>query len=328
MSIEVSVVVPTCRRAALLDKCLDALLAQTLCPTAYEIIVVDDASEASTQAQVQTWAERVASAGYTLRYLPMTGTGAHGPAAARNRGWRAAHAPIIAFTDDDCLPAPEWLTAGLRALRDPDIAGATGRLTVPLPPRPTDYELNAAHLEGAEFATANCFYRRNVLDATRGFDERFRVAWREDSDLSFRLSEQGVCLVKAPDAIVTHPVRRAPWGVSLGQQRKSMYNALLYKKHPALYRQRIQSAPPWRYYMILNALMLAILAGLAGIWLLALVALALWLALTARFCLQRLCATSHAPSHVLEMIVTSALIPPLAIYWRLRGAITFHVFFL
>jgi hypothetical protein len=51
---------------------------------------------------------------------------------------------------------------------------------------------------------------------------------------------------------------------------------------------------------------------------------AIWLALTARFCTERLAHTSRAPSHVAEMIVTSALIPPLAVFWRMVGAFKFR----
>jgi hypothetical protein len=54
----------------------------------------------------------------------------------------------------------------------------------------------------------------------------------------------------------------------------------------------------------------------------------LWLMLTARFCARRLRGTSHAPAQVAEMAVTSALIPLLSVYWRLRGALRFRVFFL
>ena len=60
---------------------------------------------------------------------------------------------------------------------------------------------------------------------------------------------------RAPQAVVVHPVRPAAWGVSLGQQRKSMFNALLYQKHPQLYRCRIQPGPPWHYYRIAGALL-------------------------------------------------------------------------
>jgi cellulose synthase/poly-beta-1,6-N-acetylglucosamine synthase-like glycosyltransferase len=253
--------------------------------------------------------------------------GGQGPAAARNVGWRVARGEIIAFTDDDCIPARDWLRAGVAALGE-EVAGAAGRVVVPLTGTPTDYERDAAQLAQAEFVTANCFYRRAALAAAGGFDERFTRAWREDSDLYFTLLERQARLVHAPEAVVVHPVRPAPWGISLRQQRKSLFNALLYKKHPALYRQRIQPAPPWRYYAIVGALLAALGGALAGRRRAALGAASVWLLLTGRFCAQRLGGTSHAPRHVAEMIVTSALIPPLSIYWRMRGGMRFRVFFL
>jgi glycosyltransferase involved in cell wall biosynthesis len=260
-----------------------------------------------------------------VRYIPMTG--AHGPAAARNAGWRAARGQIIAFTDDDCQPAVGWLGAGVAAFAD-DVVALDGQVVVPVPHPATDYERNAAGLAAGEFVTANCFCRRDVLDAVGGFDERFTAAWREDSDLFFTLLERCRRVERAPQAIVTHPIRPGAWGISLRQQRKSMFNALLYKKHPALYRQRIQPGPPWHYYRIVGTL-IAALAGLAGgRWWLASGGMGAWALLTARFCARRLRDTSRAPGHVCEMVVTSALIPPLAVFWRLRGAIKFRVFFL
>ncbi len=125
-----------------------------------------------------------------------------------------------------------------------------------------------------------------------------------------------------------HPVRPARWGVSLSQQRKSVFNALLYKKHPALYRERIQASPPWHYDGTVGALLLVCGAAIGGLWSLALVGVGIWLALTTRFCLQRLQRTSHALAHVVEMIITSVLIPPLAIFWRIRGALKYRVLFL
>lgn len=328
-SLRASVVVPTYRRPALLDRCLAALVAQDLDPDTcpYEIIVVDDAGCDETRRQVECWAAR-APAPVPLHYLLTKER--HGPAAARNLGWQAARGEIIAFTDDDCIPAPDWLRAGLAAFVDgpEQVAGASGRVVVPLPSAPTDYQLNAAQIEGAEFITANCFYRRAALAAIGGLDERFEMAWREDSDLHFNLEGRGARLVRVPEAVAVHPLRPAGWGISLGQQRKSMYNALLYKKHPRLYRERIQAAPPWHYYMTVAALLTA-LGGLVGRQrLLVRGSGAVWLALTARFCARRLRGTSRRPGHLAEMIVTSALIPPLAVFWRLRGALKFRVWFL
>jgi hypothetical protein len=161
-----------------------------------------------------------------------------------------------------------------------------------------------------------------------GFDERFTAAWREDSDLIFMLLEHDVRCIAAPDAVVIHPIRPAQWGISIRQQRKSMYNALLYKKHPALYRQKVQATPPWHYYCIVCALLVLLIGVMSEAWLLALISLGIWVYFTGRFCALRLQHTSHSLSHTAEMIVTSIVIPPLAILWRLRGAIKFRVFFL
>ncbi len=327
MKPRVSVVVPTYKRPDLLARCLDALLAQDFDAQDYEILIADDADFTATQQQVTLIAEKARLQGQTVRYIPVPSACSHGPAAARNAGWREARGEIIAFTDDDCIPQTQWLAAGVAAMVD-GVAGAAGHLIVPLEGIPTDYEYNAAQLGKNDFVTANCFYRRDALLEVGGFDECFTSAWREDTDLVFTLLARGAKFTTAQDAVVIHPVRPAQWGISIRQQRKSMFNALLYKKHPALYRQKIQAAPPWRYYLILCAALVALIGAVSGVWLLALAGLLLWLGLTARFCLQRLRHTSHAPRHVAEMIVTSMAIPALAIFWRLRGAVKFRVFFL
>jgi GT2 family glycosyltransferase len=287
------------------------------------VLVADDAAVAATRRQVEAFA---AGARRAVRYVPVAG--AHGPAAARNAGWRAARGAAVAFTDDDCVPDPGWLAAGVAEFEaDPGLAAVTGRVVVPLPPAPTDYERDAAGLEGAEFVTANCFCRRDVLAAVGGFDERFTAAWREDSDLHFTLLERGGRLARVPKAVVVHPVRPAPWGVSLRQQRKGLFDALLYKKHPALYRQRIRPGRPGDYYVIVTALALALAAAPAGYAGAAALAAAVWLAFTGHFCARRLRDTARSPRHVAEMAVTSALIPPLSVFWRLYGAAKFRVFF-
>lgn len=322
-SIRVSVVVPTYRRPALLRRCMTALHAQSLDPARYEILVVDDGHDQDgTKAAVQE-----ADLLPVVRCL-RTPRPRSGPALARNIGWRAATGAVIAFTDDDCVPASQWLEKGLMAFHDPRVAGASGRIVVPLTADPTDYERTTAGLERAPFATANCFYRAQALELVGGFDERFTAAWREDSDVQFALMERGALLVVVPEAVVVHPVRPASWGISVRQQRNNMFNALLFKKHRDLYRRCIQPSAPWRYYA--NAAALAGTAvgwSLESLWLVGPL-LAWWLADVWRFALRRLRHTSRRARHVAEMLVTSAVIPPLAVYWRLRGALRYRVLFL
>lgn len=324
-SILVSVVVPTCGRPHLLSRCLASLLSQRFEPSCYEIVVVDDNPNRGTDEVVTNWAIRAAHSGLAVSYIASSGP--HGPAAARNRGWRAARGTVIAFTDDDTVAEPDWLQNGLRAFED-DVQAVWGRIMMPLSAVPTDYERDAKNLEQAEFVTANCFCRKQVLEELGGFDERFRFAWREDADLYFRLLGRNGRIVYAPTAVITHPIRPASWGVSLRQHKKIQSDALLYKKHPALYREKIRAAPRWDYYLIVAALLICITA--AGLGQLGTAALAgsLWLLLTVRFCLMRLMPTVKTPVHIAEMIVTSALIPPVAVFWRLIGAVKFRVRFI
>jgi glycosyltransferase involved in cell wall biosynthesis len=292
----VSVVIPSCGRPELLERCLAALGRQSLDPACFEVIVIDDSRTR------------------------------HGPAVARNIGWRRAQAPIIAFTDDDTEPGEDWLLHGLQAFTE-GVDAVTGRVIMPVPETPTDYERDARGLERGEFVTANCFVRKDMLEEVGGFDENFRLAWREDSDLQFRLLQCGARIVHAPDALVVHPVRPAPWGVSLRQQRKVMFDALLFKKHRRLYRERIRATPRWDYYAIVGSLALALTFLATGVESAFLLALVCWLVLTARFCAQRLRGTARTWRHVLEVALTSMLIPPLAVFWRLVGALKFRVGF-
>lgn len=317
----VSVVIPTFRRPDLLERCLRALIDQDMALTDVEIIVADDGIQEATRTLVGQWMAHAAERGPRIHYIPVTGN--HGPAAARNAGWRAAMGEIIAFTDDDCIPDPGWLRAGLAAM-PPSVDAVWGRIVVPLPTTPTDYERDAAGLQRAEFATANCFCQRRELARHGGLDENFTLAWREDSDLFFSLLESDAVVRHAPEAVVVHPVRRAAWGVSVRQQRKIMFDALLYKKHPRLYRQKIRPHPRWDYYGICGSLLIAFLAPLEGHMALGVAAAGAWGLMTGRLCLLRLKTNSRSLSHILEMIVTSVLIPPLATYWRLRGAIRFR----
>lgn len=323
MTPRLSVVIPTYRRPDLLARCLHALVNQDADPRSYEIIVADDAASTATRQQVEGVAIFVQPC---VRYVPVRGS--HGPAAARNAGWRVARGEVIAFTDDDTIPDPGWVAAGLGAFeRDPDLAAANGRTEAPLPPRPTDYERNESGLATAEFITANCFVRRTVLETLGGFDERFRAAWREDSDLHFALLEAGLKLIKVPDAVVVHPIRRSRWGISLKLQRKSQYDALLFKKHPVLYRRKIGPNRPWDYYLIVASLATGVFASAVTCTEIVLASASVWLALTARFIARRLSGNSKRPAHIAEMIATSMLIPPLSLFWRLVGALKFRKLF-
>jgi glycosyltransferase involved in cell wall biosynthesis len=321
---DISVVVPTYRRPALLANCIDSLVRQSFPSDRFEIIIISDGPDEETASLVSGYRDR---SPVDIHYLSLTRK--KGPAAARNAGWQNAKGELIAFTDDDCITDSACLENYWSHFTAAGGAVAfTGRVVVPVSHPPTDYELNIRHLETAEFVTANCACSRLALLRTGGFDEAFSMAWREDSDLHFALLRQDIAIHKVIEAVVIHPVREARWGVSLKEQRKSMFNALLYKKYPRLYRERIQRHAPWHYYIIIASFIAFLASAVVGATSFMLFPLLLWAGFTLLFVLKRVRNTSKSLTHLSEMLVTSAVIPFLSVYWRLYGAVKFRTLFL
>jgi glycosyltransferase involved in cell wall biosynthesis len=320
----VSIVIPTYKRPDLLYRCLAALTHQHFPANLYEIIVVSDGPDVLTHELVQEFGEK----NFDLVFftLPMK----KGPAAARNLGWQSARGKLILFTDDDCMPGSDWIKSYYNAWigwpQEP--VTFTGRITVPRSPQPTDYEKNTAQLESAGFVTANCACTKTALEIVQGFDESFTMAWREDSDLEFKLIAKQIPIAHIEQASVVHPVREAPWGVSIKEQRKSMFNALLFKKHPSLYRQKIRAKPLWNYYAIIFLSLVVVVAALAHWIQLMVAALVGWMALEVSFIMKRLSGADRSPRHIAEMVVTSLIIPFLSVYWTLYGSVRFKTRFL
>ncbi|MGN6401214.1 MAG: glycosyltransferase family 2 protein [Flavisolibacter sp.] len=319
---KISVVIPTFHRPHLLQRCLLALREQRFDQPDYEVIVVSDGPDEMANEIVSKFASS------DRRFIFLQMPTKKGPAAARNFGWQHAAGVLIAFTDDDTIPHNDWLKRLWQIYKGEKEIAYTGSIKVPLSISPTDYEKNTAGLETADFVTANCCCTKIALEKTGGFDERFSMAWREDSDLEFKLLMSQIPIVHVPGALVVHPVRQAPWGISIKEQKKGMFNALLYKKHPELYRQKIQASLPWNYYVMIIAVVVFFVAIIAKTFLLASIAFIVWFGLFVHFLARRLKHTSKARAHVVEMIATSLCIPFISVYWQLYGAWRYKVFFL
>ena len=115
-----SIIIPTYDRPAQLANCLKALARLDYPHDRFEVLVVDDGSKTPPEALATSFRERL-----DVRLLIQ----AHaGPAAARNTGAAQAKGRFLAFTDDDCMPAPDWLqTLAARFASTPDqiIGGRT-----------------------------------------------------------------------------------------------------------------------------------------------------------------------------------------------------------
>ena len=253
MTPSVTVAVSSYRRPHLLRRLLDALEAQTVLD--FEVVVVDDASGDGTAAVLAE------PRPFALTALQQAENG--GPAAGRERAWRAGAAPVVAFTDDDCRPTPTWLEEGLAALGDRPVV-VVGR-TAPDPEQEhllVDFS-RTLRVDDARFApTCNVFYRREDLEAVGGFDTRFTHPGGEDTDLALRVEAHGSPRVFAPGALVHHEVRASDLRVALRDLLRWVDVPRLYAKHPAARRTTLEHGLFWKpshppAVLLLTAVLLA-----------------------------------------------------------------------
>lgn len=322
--IVVSAVVPARGNPGLLNRCLAALMHQTLPLCQYEIIVVDSAPSNASRAVVESYLNQP-GAKPCIIYLPVdTRTGA---AAARNHGWQIARGAIIAFTEEDAIPAADWLKQGLQAF-DGTTQAVRGSVFNTYSAVPTEQEQERTTWKNSEFASFNCFCLRRVLEDLGGFDERFGNAGCDDTDLYLRLLEANATIGEAPLAVVEHPPEATYWASSLQQQKNTQFEALLFSKHPHREYKKLRRIMPWHYPAIVMALL-----GISGALVLHNILIFFpaatgWTLLTAHLCLQRLRGTEKSAANIFQVVWTSLLLPPIGIFWRMVGALRFRLKFM
>ncbi|ULN43038.1 HAD-IIIA family hydrolase [Mycolicibacterium crocinum] len=317
MTPEFSVVIPTIGRASL-QRLLTALQA-TPQPVPQCVVLVDDRPGDVTPLRIDT----------TLPVQALR-SGGRGPAAARNVGWRAVRTPWVAFVDDDVIPARGWfaaLAADLAAADASGAAGSQGVIDVPRPTgrRSTDDERRTEALADAQWITADMAYRRAALVAAGGFDERFPRAYREDADLALRITEAGRQIVPGSRRC-THPVAPATWASSVRAQIGNRDNALMRRKHGPYWRTRVGEGPGRTrgHAATTAAASIALGSMVVRRRKTAAAAAAVWTALTADFTARRFWRGPHTSAELARMLVTSVLIPPVAVAHRLAGEWAFR----
>ncbi len=254
---DVAVVIPAYGRPDRLAVCLATVVGGHQ----VEVVVVDDASPdgEALRAVVERSGTRLLRHDTNL-----------GPGAARNTGWHATTAPLVAFVDSDCAPEPGWLDALLPLFDDPRVGAVAPRVR---PRLPADRPSLLARHEDARSAldmgrrralvrpggplgflpSATLLVRRSALGgkACDAFDPALRVG--EDVDLVWRLAEAGWHVRYEPSVTVLHDGRLRPveWA-----KRRFDYGtsaADLDVRHPG----RLAPARPSAWNLATGALLLA-----------------------------------------------------------------------
>jgi glycosyltransferase involved in cell wall biosynthesis len=211
---EIALVVCTKNRAHRLEPFLDSLRRLNYAAP-WELIIVDGSTDDSIERL------KAFAATFPAKTTIITELGPGHPL-ARNRGWRASTAPVIAFIDDDCYPAPDYLSDVLAGFADGSLGFIGGRILLH---DPTDARITIAESQTETFLDpgvfvpcgflqgANMAFRRQVLDNINGFDDHLgggNLFGCEDGDAVLRALAGGWKGKYDPKPVVYHHPRRKP----------------------------------------------------------------------------------------------------------------------
>lgn len=164
-----------------------------------------------------------------------------GPGAARNLGARQATGGVLAFTEDDCIPAPDWLaTAVARLEREPDLDVLEGATLLP-----DGSPARRRHGDRLSWLPTNLFVRRDFFERIGGYCERFfdarrGIYFREDSDFGFTALEAGARVAHDSTPHVMHPREHRGWLDPIRWARRYEMDPLLALRHPQAFREEIE----------------------------------------------------------------------------------------
>jgi glycosyltransferase involved in cell wall biosynthesis len=202
-----SIIIPTFNRPRHLAECLRSLASLDYPRDSFEVIVVDDGSPSAPEGVAACFKDQI---DLTLLRQPNAG-----PATARNTGAARARGEFLAFTDDDCAPAPNWLrslAARFVALPDSAIGGRTlnalpNNLYSTASQMLIDYlyaYYNADPQRARFVASNNLAMPAERFLAIGGFNTTFKRSASEDRDLCDHWLHRGRSMVYAPEALVYH----------------------------------------------------------------------------------------------------------------------------
>lgn len=205
----VSVIIPVYNDSQRLKLCLNALAKQTYSKDLYEVVVVDNASEEDIKSVVGQFSQ--------VRYAYERQSGSY---IARNKGILCVKGDVLAFTDSDCIPDPDWIEKGVaHLLNTPNCGLVAGKISLFFqnPQEPTAVELyekivlnffQDKKLKDHQFGmTANIFTFQAVMDDVGSFDSTLKSGG--DRQWGQRVFAAGYQQVYADDACVNHPARHS-----------------------------------------------------------------------------------------------------------------------
>lgn len=237
---ELSIVVATRNRAALLRECLESLGRQSVAPERFEVVVVVDGATDDTSRVL-----RSLETAYELVVVEQPGLG---PSKARNAGAARARGDVLLFMDDDEVAEPTLVAAHIDAHASSDgivVVGAIVRRVPRDADRFAQLQVDDARLQIEELSRraptywdcygGNCSMPRAAFERAGGYAADLER--ESDTELGYRLHASGLGFVFARDAVVCEH-RSRPWRDIVGDTaRRGRIAVELYRRHPAMIEQ-------------------------------------------------------------------------------------------
>lgn len=240
VSPRVSVIVPIYNGAVDLPDLLDCLRSQTYPTEQVEYLLVDNNSGDRTPQLLQTASQTASQTAGHLTIIPLTEATIQSSYAARNTGIRAATADILAFTDADCRPQPQWLAELVKPFADPAVGFVVGEINALAPANWLERHSERqgvlsqkdtlAHPFYPYGQTANLAVRRQVFEQIGLF--RPYLTTGGDADLCWRIQQQTDWqFVFAEQALVLHRHRGSFADLDSQWRRYGRSNKYLHQLH-------------------------------------------------------------------------------------------------
>jgi glycosyltransferase involved in cell wall biosynthesis len=256
----ISVVIPTKNRSALLAQTIEQVESQTISREHYEVIVIDNDSSDNTRTVLEQRAKIYPNLKFGLQEKP-------GAAATRNAGLRLAKSDLILFIDDDVQAEPGLVQAHLDWHGKAPASSVIGAVSMPWGDTSdpflrylrdhrilNPYTPSKGPIDFSYYHTCNVSTPTQMLLNVGGFNENFKIYGMEDIELGYRLEKTGCRMLFAPDARAVHYrfpgykdfiQRSEQAGYSLGQ---------LIQLHPELKKRFVESSRIARHLKSIHSL--------------------------------------------------------------------------
>ncbi len=229
---DISIIIPAYNAEATIRQTIQASLAQDYAGE-LEIVVVDDGSSDRTAQYVRSFEG--------VHYIYQDNAG---PARARNRGAECARGEFVCFTDADCVPHPNWVSALVEHFSGASVGAVMGSYGIANPGawladcvyREILFRHNRMPDYPKAFGSYNVALRRSLFVALGGFNGEYRHASGEDNDLSYRVLSSGYKIFFAKKALVDHYHPEHAGRYLREQYRHGFWRFKMYLCHPSMMR--------------------------------------------------------------------------------------------